>query len=169
MWLFLLTYVREICQTILKIISSKKHTKIFVAIKGPFGWINEIWKILFTSLIIKKEKQSESILQRKDENISFSTKNHKKGNCYVLTYIDKLENSILHDPELSWFYDHARGNPCFGKICRFVSFRACRIVWCSQPNTGPAEAGVPGPGGGAFEPLYFLVLVAALRGNLNSF
>ena len=36
------TYVREICQTILKIISSKKHTKIFVAIRAPFGRINEI-------------------------------------------------------------------------------------------------------------------------------
>ena len=65
------TYVREICQTILKIISSKKHTKIFVAIRAPFGCINEISKILFTSLIMKKEKQSESILQRKDENIFF--------------------------------------------------------------------------------------------------
>ena len=68
----------------------QKHPKFFnfwtkiglsKAIRAPFSCINEIWKLLCTSLTMK---QSESILQRKDENIFFSTKNHKKGSCYVL-------------------------------------------------------------------------------------
>ena len=44
-------------------------------------------------------------------------------------------------------------------------FERAELFGAVNRTQGQRKLGLQGPGGGAFGPLYFLVLVAALRGN----